>query len=201
MSLPRDAPKLVPFMAQPCPIAFKEWAPIVHALGTGQQILLLRKGGIAEGPEGFRPEHPRFWLFPTAFHTDPAKLKSPASLPLPSPSTTEPGTIRYFAEVQETRWLDDPDGLARLDAYHLWTREELAKRWSWGKKPGLYALIVRVFQLAQPFCVPFDPEHQGCKSWITLPTSPSTGGLQPVIDTATFSSQYQAILQALPTPE
>jgi len=186
-------------MTESCNVAFKEWAPIVQALGTGRQILLLRKGGIAEGPGGFRPEHPRFWLFPTAFHTDPAKLKSSVSIAHPSP--TEPQTVRYFAEVQETRWLDEPESLKRLDSYHLWADEELAKRWTWGTQPGLHALIVRVFQLAQPFPVPFDPEHQGCKSWITLATSPSTADLQPVIDTATFSSQYQAILQALPTPE
>ena len=29
--------------------AFKEWAVIVEALGQGEQIVILRKGGIAEG--------------------------------------------------------------------------------------------------------------------------------------------------------
>src|SRR5512138_2779668 len=48
--------------------AFKEWAIVVDALGRGEQILILRKGGIAEGRGGFRPEHTRFLLFPTAFH-------------------------------------------------------------------------------------------------------------------------------------
>jgi hypothetical protein len=182
-------------MAESCNVAFKEWAPIVQALGTGRQMLLLRKGGIAEGPGGFRPEHPRFWLFPTTFHTDPAKLKSFDSQSLPS--ITDPVGIRYFAEVLETRWLDEPDSLTRLDPYHLWAREELAKRWTWGTQPGLYALIVRVFQCAQPFNVPFHPDHQGCKSWITLPTAPSTEDLQAVMDPATFESQHQAILQAL----
>ena len=47
---------------------FKEWAVIVEALGQGEQIVILRKGGIAEGRDGFRAEHERFWLFPTRFH-------------------------------------------------------------------------------------------------------------------------------------
>ena len=30
-------------------LAFKEWAIIVDALGRGEQILILRKGGLQEG--------------------------------------------------------------------------------------------------------------------------------------------------------
>ncbi len=37
-------------------IAFKEWAVIVDALGRGDQILILRKGGISEGRGGFQIE-------------------------------------------------------------------------------------------------------------------------------------------------
>jgi len=33
--------------------AFKEWQVIVDALAVGEQSLLLRKGGIAEGRGGF----------------------------------------------------------------------------------------------------------------------------------------------------
>ena len=52
----------------PMRIAFKEWAVVVDALGHGEQIIILRKGGMAEGAAGFKPEHSRFWLFPTLFH-------------------------------------------------------------------------------------------------------------------------------------
>src|SRR5271155_1853587 len=48
--------------------AFKEWAIIVDALMTGQQIIILRKGGLIEGPGGFQVEQPEFLLFPTLFH-------------------------------------------------------------------------------------------------------------------------------------
>jgi hypothetical protein len=49
-------------------VAFKEWEIVVDALGRGEQILLLRKGGIHEGRGGFRPEHRRFLLFSTHYH-------------------------------------------------------------------------------------------------------------------------------------
>ena len=35
-------------------IAFKEWAMVVDALGRGEQIIILRKGGISEGRGGFK---------------------------------------------------------------------------------------------------------------------------------------------------
>ncbi|MBT5847060.1 MAG: DUF1802 family protein, partial [Verrucomicrobiales bacterium] len=52
----------------PVQIAFKEWGIVVEALGRGGQIVVLRKGGGAEGQGGFRAEQERFWLFPTRFH-------------------------------------------------------------------------------------------------------------------------------------
>src|SRR4051794_27585132 len=51
-----------------CGVAFKEWAGVCDALEDGRQSLILRKGGIDEGPSGFVPEHPAFWLYPTRRH-------------------------------------------------------------------------------------------------------------------------------------
>ena len=47
-----------------CQIALKEWAVTVQALAQGQQILLLRKGGIHESSQDFRVIHPEFLLYP-----------------------------------------------------------------------------------------------------------------------------------------
>ena len=48
--------------------ALKEWAVACEALGRGEQVLLLRKGGISEEGREFRIEHPEFLLFPTFEH-------------------------------------------------------------------------------------------------------------------------------------
>ncbi|HKS37709.1 MAG TPA: DUF1802 family protein, partial [Verrucomicrobiae bacterium] len=40
----------------------------MDALGRGEQIIILRKGGITERRGGFKPEHAEFLLFPTLFH-------------------------------------------------------------------------------------------------------------------------------------
>jgi len=48
--------------------AFKEWAIVVDALGRGEQVIILRNGGISEGRDRFQVDRPRFLLFPTLHH-------------------------------------------------------------------------------------------------------------------------------------
>ena len=57
-------------------IALKEWAALVAAIGDGEQIILLRKGGIREGP--FKAPASSFYLFPTSFHSEGRLLKPDA---------------------------------------------------------------------------------------------------------------------------
>ena len=38
-------------------VAFKEWAVVCAALASGRQTIILRKGGMEEGRDGFRVEH------------------------------------------------------------------------------------------------------------------------------------------------
>ena len=58
--------------------AFKEWVVICRALGTGRQVLILRKGGIGEEAGTFRPEHCEFLFLPTGFHQSPEKVLAEA---------------------------------------------------------------------------------------------------------------------------
>src|SRR5881275_3248366 len=46
--------------------ALKEWASVIDALGGGAQIVLIRKGGLAD--RSFGVEAQRFYLFPTNYH-------------------------------------------------------------------------------------------------------------------------------------
>ena len=52
-------------------IAFKEWAVAVDALTNGNQIMLVRKGGISEDSKHFTVIHDKFLLYPTydTFHS------------------------------------------------------------------------------------------------------------------------------------
>ena len=49
-------------------LALKEWAVAVKAMSKGEQILILRKGGIHRADKEFRVVHPDFLLYPTYEH-------------------------------------------------------------------------------------------------------------------------------------
>jgi hypothetical protein len=54
---------------------FKEWSSASDALGRGRQSVILGKGGIAEGRGGFSFRYREFFLFPTFFHEQIAKVR------------------------------------------------------------------------------------------------------------------------------
>ena len=51
-------------------MALKEWAVAVRAISQGDQILILRKGGIHRDDKDFRILHREFLLFPTFEHQE-----------------------------------------------------------------------------------------------------------------------------------
>ncbi len=55
--------------------AFKEWRSVIEALGRGEQIIILRKGGIIEDEGDFVPREKYFFLFPTLTHERRENLK------------------------------------------------------------------------------------------------------------------------------
>ncbi len=60
-------------LAVECPWSLKEWAVTIEALDRGEQILLVRKGGIRE--KEFKVEHEEFFLYPSFEHQKPELLK------------------------------------------------------------------------------------------------------------------------------
>ena len=153
--------------------AFKEWQVIVDALAAGDQSLLLRKGGIAEGRGGFDPgQAERFWLFPTQFHAQREKTKPATALRFcESPVVTSETavTLTAFAEVVHRTFIADWDRLAALDSLHGWTEAAVREKFEWSQPPGLHALVVRVHRLNEPISLPRTAAMGGCKSWIELP--------------------------------
>ena len=53
----------------------------------GRQSVILRKGGIAEGRDGFAFRHREFFLFPTFFHEQVEKDPGDDSTELPEPTS------------------------------------------------------------------------------------------------------------------
>jgi hypothetical protein len=180
--------------------AFKEWQAIVGALTAGEQLLILRKGGIAEGRGGFAMRAQRFWLFPTAFHAQREKLKPAAHRFFAEGSPdTAPATVRLtaYAEVTDAMFVADWDTVQRLDPFHWWTEDTVRERFTWSRPPGLHVIVARVYRLAKPVDLKLTPGMAGCKSWIEVPVPIDRAGGQPVLDEATFAPRRAAILAAV----
>ncbi len=180
-----------------CPVAFKEWAGVVAALADGRQSLILRKGGIdeAEGPGRFRAEHDAFWLYPTWVHQAQQGLRVDAPEPPDDLEAFVP--LTSLARVVDVARLDDPDLLPKLEPFHVWTEETVARRFRY-RQPGLWVLTVRVFQRPKPLRWPVTPAQAGCKTWVDLEGEPpSQDGLTPALGDAEFDRRREAIRETL----
>jgi hypothetical protein len=179
------------------PFAFKEWTLICDALGRGEQSLILRKGGIAEGRAGFRFQHEEFLLFPTLFHEQAAKLKVPAETELPAPRTDGQLEVHLHGRVEWTQDLTDWPTVQRLAPLHLWQEFEIEKRFRQDEKQMVSLAFVRVSHLSTPFVFPDSPRYGGCRSWVQMPDLPAETTLLPVLGEAAHRAAEQRIRSAL----
>ena len=179
--------------------AFKEWDVIVEALGKGEQIVILRKGGIAEGRGGFRAEHERFWLFPTLFHQQAEGVVPDAAARFGSMTFPPEDVLRiqFVAKVVEARRLESLAAAERLAGQHIWRDDVIAERFDWGRDQGIYAMAVRVRQLAAPMDMPMLEEYGGCKSWVELEPSMDIDAANPVLEDVIFEQKLAGFREAL----
>jgi len=181
-------------------IGFKEWTLVCDALGRGEQSIIIRKGGIAEGRAGFRFQHDEFLLFPTLFHEQVAKLKLPAETPLPAMRADGQHEIKYRARVEWTRDVSDLAVVQRLAPFHCWQDAEIEKRFRYEEekgKPGVSVALVRIEKLSAPFIFPDSPKYGGCRSWIQLPELPDGIVSVPVLDEEMHQVNAAKLLAAL----
>lgn len=177
--------------------AFKEWTLVCDALGHGVQSLIIRKGGIAEGRDGFRFKHADFLLFPTLFHEQVAKLNLPAETALPAMRADGQHSISLAAHVEWTADVTDWSKVQALARYHIWNEAEIEKRFRQDDQPGVSVAFVRVERLSEPLVFPDLPKYGGCRSWIDVPELPSETKLTPVLDDAERAGLSEAVRKAL----
>ena len=151
--------------------ALKEWAIAVEALGTGDLILLVRKGGIHESRRSFNVPCNQALLFPTYEHQQTSALRSPfraAVTPQAVPTLGDVMSLHYWAEVTHQLPLTGPGIVDALHPFHIWTDDWLAERLAWQPERPTYALLLQVHRLVIPVDVTYQTRHQGCRSWIEL---------------------------------
>lgn len=184
-----------------CQIALKEWAITVQALAEGEQILLLRKGGIHESGKDFRVIHPEFLLYPTYEHQREDLLKSghqPALKQLLSDTPKSDSiTFSHWARAEEIIEVEAQDKVDDLAPFHIWTDEYAQSRLRWKPMLPLSILLLRVYRMENPVTVPYIKEYGGCTSWVDIIPRIDLGQLEPVLDDAEFARQVEAIKGSL----
>jgi hypothetical protein len=179
-------------------VALKEWAVACRRLAEGRQIVILRKGGIADASRGFRVEHREFFLFPTLFHQRESELVPEARDELAA-SAFDPAAvpIETYAAVEDSIWVAELDRLRGLEGKHCLTWEAVESRFWYRGVPGLWALAIRAYRLGHPISLKNTPAYEGCRSWVHLEEELPVEHAGPVVATAEFRSRLQGIQSLL----
>jgi hypothetical protein len=133
--------------------ALKEWASVIEALGRGEQVILLRKGGLADASFGIEAD--RFYLFPTNYHD--AGGAEPSHV-----------AITHWAEVVRTWQVTDGELLRRLEPLTVLDRETLETRYRFRPDQAINVIAVRAWRLPDAARIAMKPEYAGCRSWISI---------------------------------
>lgn len=160
------------------PVAFKEWKVVSNAIAEGEQSVILRKGGIAEGKSGFQWIQDRFFLFPTRYHQQANLVRPDQAGDLRNPDHPESDTsieLSLFAETIATGRLTDWNAICEWERYHIWTRECIRDRFDWGDQPGISYAVIQAWQLGEPWTLQNRDAFGGCRSWIDLPSDELNG--------------------------
>ncbi len=153
-------------------IAFKEWDVVCKALEEGRQSLILRKGGIHEGREGFSFAHDEFVLFPTRFHAQGEYVKIPGVVAKPEWEVGDKVVIRSKVKVKKAVTLTDWNEVALLADEHIWTEETIRDRFFWEGKGmalgSIHVAYVEIEKLKDPLRFDYEKIHGGCRSWVEI---------------------------------
>ena len=185
-----------------CATALKEWATVVEALGKGEQLVLIRKGGLIEPGSGFELVSNSFVFYPTFEHQAVNYLRPPFA--------------RYFDEASARRLPEgqvrvdlcgvavssvssrDPAVVERLRDFHVYNDAFLSQRLKWQPEQPLVIAVIRAFRLAVPHTLTVAPQYAGCKSWVALESAIPLTGATPVLDDAAFQQRTRELAPLLP---
>ncbi|HEX7706170.1 MAG TPA: DUF1802 family protein [Thermoanaerobaculia bacterium] len=162
--------------------ALKEWANVVEALGRGEQIILIRKGGLADPAFGIDAD--QFYLYPTYFHQGESDARPFV-------------TLTHWAEIVRTWRITDRETLTRLEPFVVIPRETLDARYRFRSDQALYVLALRAWELPAPIRIPFREQYGGCLSWISVEEEIDVEGSRPVLAPEVLTTGVEAIDRAI----
>lgn len=163
--------------------ALKEWSTVIEALGRGDQVILIRKGGIADPKFGVEAE--RFYLYPTFFHQQQSE---PADV-----------TITHWCEVVRSWRVNDLETLYRLEPLVAMSRGTLETRYRFRPDQALHVIGVRTFALRAPQTIHVNPEYLGCRSWVSVDDEIDVDGSLSALTETELEARLNRVQALLPS--
>lgn len=192
---------MIPALPSQCHIALKEWASVVSAMARGEQLILIRKGGLAEAKSGFELRSPVFLLYPTFEHQTGQFLREPYRHYLDEALATRPsdGQVRFelCGVVASSTATHDASVIERLSPFHIYNEAFLHQRLKWQPEQPLMVTVVRTFRLPSSQLVPVVSRYAGCKSWVDLEDAIFLEGASPVVADQVFAERLAQIQSLL----
>jgi hypothetical protein len=181
--------------------ALKEWATVLEAMSRGEQLVMIRKGGLIEPGQGFELVAETFVFYPTFEHQAVSYLRpqfqayfaEAASRRAPS------GQVTFeLVGVAVSSWRSaDVSVIERLKDAHIYNDAFATQRLKWQPEQPLVITAVRAFRLPQPLTVAALPQYAGCKSWVNLESAIPLSGATPVMSDAEFEKRLREVKNGL----
>jgi len=158
--------------------SLKEWSSVIDTIGRGDQVILIRKGGIADADFGLEAQ--QFYLYPTYFHQGESDHRAGVS-------------VTHWCEVARMWRIRDIDSLYRLAPQIAMPRETLEARYRFRPDQALHVIGVRTFRLAKPVEVKFREAYAGCRSWLSVDDEIDTAGSTAALSENELTARLDAI--------
>jgi hypothetical protein len=181
-------------------IALKEWAVVIEALARGRQRFLLRKGGIAEGRQGFAIEHREFLLYPTWEHQQISSIRPAFHALFDEVRPRRPGFVNFHYFARVTDILVAPpqlDAMGALENDHVWSPAYVEMRYGYRPDRPLFIVLARLYRLPTEGETPEIPRYAGCRSWVRLDEDIAASGAAAIEPDDTFEVARKSLLEKL----
>jgi len=183
----------------------KEWSAVVDALGSGQQIILIRKRA---------PRYQDFLLFPTftyyqRFIKEPEKFdalfqagyveaaRKSGAATMKQAHDDMLGNIDYFAHVDQTLAVSGSDAWDRISGSFIWAPKHV-KEYAASAAGPLYVWILKVHKFPQTV-VAGRTGGGGIPDLYKHHEEVETGKAKPVLSALDFDSKKKNLLSKLPS--
>ena len=184
-------------------MALKEWATVLEAMGRGEQLVLIRKGGLIEPGSGFELIAKTFVFYPTFEHQAVNYLRPEFRRYFEDASGRRApgGSVRFHLAgvAVSSAQSQDPAIVGRLSRFHVYNEDFVTQRLKWQPDQPLTVVLVRAYRLPAPIQRPVAAAYAGCTSWVALEAPVSLAGAAPVLEDAAFERRVSELRALLPS--